>query len=107
MTKILKTDAKMYAEFVLTEIKRKRRVAMFNQARKYHKYLPAKWAMRFFKWFGKSSLGYYDYETIHWNSKYTAEDLLQKCCVEYSDFIYLTCNETELICEIKKRIKEI
>lgn len=107
MTKILKTDAKLYAEFALTEIKRKRRIAMFNEIRKYHKYLPAKWAIKFFKWFGKSSLGYYEYETIGWKSKYTAEVLLQKCSTENSDIISISIQEIALICEVKKRMEEV
>ena len=107
MTKILKTDAKMYAEFALSEIKRKRRIEMFNQIRKYHKYLPAKWAIKFFKWFGKSSLGHYEYESMFWKSEYTAECILQKCCAEYSDFISISIQEIALICEVKKRMGEV
>ena len=107
MTKILKTDAKRYAEFALAEIKRKRRIAMFNQIRKYHKYLPAKWAIKFFKWFGKSSFGYYDYEVIDWKSEYTAEYILQKCHTEYSNFISISIQEIALIYEVKKRMGEV
>jgi len=103
MTKILKIDAIDYAQKTLIKIKRERRIAMFNQARKYHKWLPSKWAMRLYKFLDIPIAGEWrQYEVLYWGLEADAYGLLKKCCVEHSDFVYLDRDELNLVAKAKK-----